>query len=259
MNYFVATLLILMRFAWLWPWMLLLKSFLSPSYPGNLIHPALLVAMPLLSLATVKWASLTPLPAPLEENPKQLLESPDLLTWRTRIVVALVGLAAIIGIGWWQYYRLEYSLWQWQWLYEFGYILTHWGTQEVPPQVVTVFVLIVLWLNGLGDAVRGFTHDDIWGALVRNVVAMVLFVIIMGLAGRPLPAEIFYLIILLFGAGMLALAFSSLKITIGLDRALGMGQRRISAMPRMNRYWLSTVLLTVFGLLALGIIVGIIL
>ncbi|MCB0064679.1 MAG: DUF4129 domain-containing protein, partial [Caldilineaceae bacterium] len=76
-------------------------------------------------------------------------------------------------------------------------------------------------------------------------------------AHRPLPAELFYLIILLFGAGMLALAFSSMKITIGLDRALGMGQRRISAMPQMNRYWLSTVFLTVIGLLTAGIAAGI--
>ncbi|HRW06955.1 MAG TPA: DUF4129 domain-containing protein [Caldilineaceae bacterium] len=259
MSYTIAVLLTLMRFAWLWPWMLLLKSFLSPSYPGNLVHPVMLVAVPLLSLATVRWASLTPSAGVPDPRNKLPAEQPLLLAWRTRFIAALVGLAAILGVAWWQYYRPLYTLWDQQWLYEFGYALTHWGTEEVPPQAVTLLVLIILWLNGLGDAVRGFTHDDIWGALVRNVVAMVLFMLIMSVAQRPLPAEIFYLVILLFGAGMLALAFSSLKITIGLDRALGMGQRRISAMPTMNRYWLSTVFLTVMGLLAAGIVVGILL
>lgn len=259
MSYVIAILLTLMRFAWLWPWLLLLKSFLSPSYPGDLIHPALLVAIPLLSLGTVKWASGTPVPVAPEKNLRVPAEPNVALTWRTRLLVAFLGIAVIFGVAWWQYYRPLYTLWDWQWVYEFGYTLTHWGAVEVPPQAIMVFLIITLWLNGLGDAVRGFTHDDIWGALVRNVVAMVLFVIIMGIAGRPLPSEIFYLIILLFGAGMLALAFSSLKITIGLDRALGMGQRRISAMPRMNRYWLSTVFLTVGGLLAAGITVAILL
>lgn len=259
MSYTIAILLTLMRFAWLWPWMLLLKAFLSPSYPGDLIHPVLLVAIPLISLATVKWASATPIPVQVEQSAKLSEEQPNGLTWRTRFIVALVGLTALFGVAWWQYYRATFALWEMQWFYEFGYTLTHWGTQEVPPQAVTLFVLISLWLNGLGDAVRGYTHDDIWGALVRNVVAMVLFVIIMNVAQRPLPAEIFYLILLLFGAGMLALAFSSLKITVGLDRALGMGQRRISATPSVNRYWLSTVLLTVVGLLAIGILTGVIL
>lgn len=250
-----------MRFAWLWPWLLLLKAFLSPSYPGTLLDPWLMVAVPLLSLVAVKWANATPMPtpsAPGNQN-QQLGDVPSLLAWRTRLTVALLGLVTVLGVAWWQYYRPTYAPWEVTWIYELGYTLTHWGTEEVPPQVVTILLLTVLWLNGIGDAVRGLTHDDVWGALIRSVAGMVLFVIIMAIAQRPLPNELFYLIVLLFGAGMLALAFSSLKITVGLDRALGMGQRRISAAPKVNRYWLSSVFVTVGGLLLAGLLVAILL
>jgi hypothetical protein len=258
-SYIVPILLTLMRFAWLLPWLLLLKSFLSPSYPGNLLDPWLLVAVPLLSLVAVKWANTTPAPATTDTNNKLMVDMPTALAWRTRLTVALLGLATLLGVAWWQYYRASHVLWDVAWLYDLGYALTHWGTEEVPPQAVTILLLITLWLNGIGDAIRSLTHDDVWGALIRSVVGMVLFVVVMAIAQRPLPGDLFYLIVLLFGAGMLALAFSSLKITIGLDRALGMGQRRISATPKVNRYWLSSVLVTVIGLLAAGLLVAIVL
>jgi hypothetical protein len=251
MNYVVAFLLTLMRFAWLWPWLLLLRSFLSPSYQNHLLAPWMLIVIPLASLATVRWASAAPPPA-IDPAAKGPAPEPTGLTWRMRFAAAGFGIVAILALLWWHYYR-QYLILNPTWLYQLGYTLTHWGLVEVPPQAVSLFLLMILWLNGIGDAIRGLTHDDVWGALVRNVAALVLFVIIMAVAQRPLPDELFYLILLLFGAGMLALAFSSLKITVGLDRALGMGQRRISATPRLNRYWLSTVLITVVGLLGLGI------
>ncbi len=257
MSYIIPILLTLMRFAWLLPWLLLLKSFLSPSHPGNLLDPWLLVGVPLLSLVAVKWANATPAPAtPAPGNPL-MTDMPAALAWRTRLTVAFLGLATLLGVAWWQYYRATHALWDVAWLYDLGYALTHWGTEEVPPQAVTVLLFISLWLSGIGDAIRSLTHDDVWGALLRSVAAMVIFVIIMAIAQRPLPGELFYLIVLLFGAGMLALAFSSLKITTGLDRALGMGQRRIAAAPKVNRYWLSSVLVTVVGLLAAGLLVAI--
>ncbi len=259
MTTIVPILLTLMRFAWLWPWLLLLKSFLSPSYDGVLIDPWLIVAVPLLSLVAVKWASVVPTPTAAAPDNQRMSDIPSALAWRTRLTVALLGLLTVLGVTWWQYYHATHLLWEGTWAYDLGYVLTHWGSEEVPPQVITLFVLIILWLNGIGDAVRGLTHDEVWGALMRSVAGMVLFVIIMAIAKRPLPNELFYLIVLLFGAGMLALAFSSLKITVGLDRALGMGQRRISAAPKVNRYWLSSVLVTVGGLLTAGVLVAFVL
>lgn len=257
MTYLIPVLLTLMRFAWLWPWLLLLKSFLSPSYVGELAAPWQLLLIPLLGLMTVSWATTSASSSLATDG--VLTNVPDSerteLAWRTRWLAALTGFVVILVVVWWHYYRTIYGPWDPRWLYDLGYLLTHWGNQELPPQLLTLLLLIYLWLRGVGDAVRAMTHDDVWSALVRSVTAIVLYVAVLSIAGQPLPTNIFYLIVLLFGSGMLALAFSSLKITIGLDRALGMGQRLVSATPPINRYWLSSVGVTIAGLLGLGLLV----
>ncbi|MEZ4673665.1 MAG: DUF4129 domain-containing protein [Caldilineaceae bacterium] len=269
MAYILPILLNLMRFAWLWPWMILLQSFLSPSYPHEIVNPWLLVTIPLLSFLTATWVTmrggasmLASQTAASETRPAYQRRSSrvgdaDGIGWGNRFLVAVTGLLVVAGVAWWQHYQATFAFWDLRWLYELGYTLTHWGTQEVPPAVLTVLFGIYLWINGMGDAVRAMTHDDVWGTLVRSVTAMVLFVILVTIAGRPLPENLFYLIVLLFGAGMLALALSSLKITVGLDLALGLGQRRMTATPTISRYWLSSVLITVGGLLGLGLLIGI--
>lgn len=271
MTYILPILLNLMRFAWLWPWMLLIQSFTSPSHPRPVVTPWLLAAVPLVSFLAATWitnrgatmasqrTATAEMPTGFDLYSRSAQRDDEGIGWGARLLIAVAGLVITVLVAWWHYYQGVYGVWNPRWLYELGYILTHWGTQEVPPEVLTVFFLIFLWINGMGDAVRAMTHDDVWGALVRSVVALVLFVALMTVAGRPLPDNLFYLVVLLFGSGMLALAFSSLKITVGLDRALGLGQRRIAAVPTISRYWLSSVLLTVFGLLAIGILIGILL
>ena len=251
--------------------MLLLQSFLSPSHPKAIVTPWLLVAVPLCSFLLSQWVTIkaasptvnnqpvTHPTAAMEHLQSSRIGAGEYVPWGSRFQVAVAGLLVMIGVTWWEHYASSHPLWDLRWIYDLGYILTHWGMQEVPPPVLTVLLLIFLWLNGMGDAVRAMTHDDVWGALVRSVTAIVLFVILLNIAGRPLPNNIYYLIILLFGVGMLALAFSSLKITVGLDRALGLGQRRITATPSISRYWLSSVLITVGGLLGLGLLVAVLL
>ncbi len=261
MTYALPILLNLMRFAWLWPWMLLLQRFTSPSFAEPVVPPWLLVGVPLASFLLATWVTQR---APIPSAESTATTDPDspqseAVGWSARLLVAGAGLLVTLLVAWWHYYQPTHALWAWSWLYELGYVLTHWGMQEIPPQVLTVLLLTSLWINGMGDTVRAMTHDDVWAALVRSVGALVLFVIIMSVANQPLPPQLFYLIVLLFGAGMLALALSSLKITVGLDRALGLGQRRIAATPVVSRYWLGSVLLTVFGLLAVGLLIAILL
>lgn len=247
-------LLILIRFAWLWPWQRLLSGFLAPSYGGDLLPAWLVVALPLTAylLATgvaVRQPTTTVSRQPIADS------SSVAVSWRARLLVAGSGLLLIVLTLWWHYYRTTLPLVDPAWLYSLGDTLIHWGTQEVPPQVATIILLVYLWLVGMGDAVRQMSHDDVWGAMARGVVALVIYLLIMYMAGRALNPELFYLVVLLFGAGMVALALSSLKITLGLDRALGLGQRRNASGPVVNRYWLSSVLFTVFGLLGIGLLV----
>lgn len=264
MTYILPILLNLIRFAWLWPWLLLVQSFLAPSHDAPILRPWLLVVVPLLSFLSAIWVSNQNAPISTDDTEPTGMEllrrtgrSPgEDIGWISRLLVAFVGLVVILGVTWWHLYAQSIAWFDPRWLYELGYTLTHWGTQEIPPAVITIGILVYLWLNGMGDAIRAMTHDDIWGTLIRSVVAIVLYVTVLTIAEQPLPTHLFYLIVLLFGSGMLALAFSSLKITVGLDRALGLGQRRLAAVPTLSRYWLSSVLVTVFGLLGVGVLVA---
>lgn len=245
----------LIRFAWLWPWLGLMGQFLSPFFGRELLPPWLLVVLPLTAYLLATRAAV---PQPVAAVGAQATDAGPNVTvsWSARLAVAASGLIFIVLALWWHYYRAEFGLADGAWLRNLGDALIHWGTQEIPPQVVTIVILVWLWLIGMGDVVRQLSHDDVWGAMARSIVALVLYLLVLYMADRPLTPQLFYLVVLLFGAGMLALALSSLKITLGLDRALGLGQRRTSSAPVINRYWLSSTLFTVFGLLGLGLIVA---
>jgi len=177
--------------------------------------------------------------------------------WRGRLLVAVLGLVAMVAVLWWQLYGDSYAWWDRAWLQALGENLIRWDLEVgLPASIVAILVLSALWLNGLGDAVRAMTHDDIWGVLRTGIVALALYLVLRSRSTAELPPMLLQQVLLLFAAGMIALAFSSLKITIGLDRALGMGQRRISAAPVISRYWLISVAITVVVLLAIGLVVG---
>jgi hypothetical protein len=103
------------------------------------------------------------------------------------------------------------------------------------------------------DATQPATHDDIWGAFVNGLIMLGIYLFVTATNGLPLTAGAINLVLLFFGAGMAALAFSTLKITAGLDRALGLGQRRLSQSASINRYWLISIVTTVLLLLGLGV------
>ena len=246
----------LIRFAWLWPWLGLIGQFLAPSFGRELLPPWLLVVLPLTAYLLATRAAVPQPVTAVGAGPQVPDASPTVaIGWGARLLVAASGLIFIVLALWWHYYRAAFGLADGAWLRSLGDALIHWGTQEIPPQVVTIVILVWLWLIGVGDVVRQLSHDDVWSAMAGGITALVLYLLVMYMADRPLTPQLFYLVVLLFGAGMLALALSSLKITLGLDRALGLGQRRTSSSPVINRYWLTSTLVTVFGLLGLGLVV----
>ena len=46
----------IMRLCWIWPWMLLIQGFLSPSVAAPLMPPWMLVALPVLSFSLARWS-----------------------------------------------------------------------------------------------------------------------------------------------------------------------------------------------------------
>ena len=248
----LTLLLTLMRYAWLWPWFEVVRAFLAPQYQGELLARWELIALPLVAFGLTRFVAGEAVMS--EGNNAQGNDAP---AWRNRLLVALLGLVGILAILWWQLYATAYALWNPIWLQQLGDALIHWDINVGLPAPGTALVLLVaLWLKGLGDAVRPMTHDDVWGVLLTGIVALVLYLALFSRRADGLPPILFQQVLLLFTAGMVALAFSSLKITLGLDRALGMGQRRVAATPMLSRYWLISVTATVVLLLGIGLGIG---
>lgn len=249
---FLALLVTLMRYAWLWPWFELARRFLSPQHEGQLLAAWQLIVLPLAAFGLTRWVAGATAGHEVKGN-----QDSDAPAWRGRFLVAGLGLVAMLGVLWWQLYAATYAWWDGRWLQTLGDQLIHWDLdQGLPAALVAIFVLIALWLNGLGDAVSAMTHDDIWNGLRTGIVALVLYLALLSRSTAGLPTTLLPQVILLFAAGMVALAFSSLRITVGLDRALGLGQRRVSAAPNVSRYWLISVTVTVFLLLGIGLGIG---
>jgi len=249
---FLALLMTLMRFAWIWPWFELVRGFLSPQHMGELLAPWQLIVLPLTAFGLTRFVAGET--GDSGNNPNQAQEAPALAG---RLLVALLGIVAMMAVLWWQLYAATYAWWDSAWLQALGEHLIRWDLEVgLPAAVVAILALSLLWLNGLRDAVRAMTHDDIWSTLRTGIIALALYLILRSRSAVELPPMLLQQVLLLFTAGMIALAVTSLKITIGLDRALGMGQRRVSAAPVVSRYWLVSVTVTVLLLLAIGLVVG---
>lgn len=137
------------------------------------------------------------------------------------------------------------------WLSRLGDELIHWPETSVPACVLVALSTLMLWMAGLRDAPKKFVHDDVWRAFGVGIVALALYIILVRLVGAALPVTIGTSVLWLLGLGMTGLAFTSLKVTAGLDRALGTGPRRAAATPGINLHWLGSVI-TVIGALLLG-------
>ncbi len=244
-------LLALLRFCWLWPWLGLLRAVLSPSFHQALLSPVLIIGLPVLSLTLARAVA-----SQATEPEKRDAERLAGISVPARLGAALAGLAIIVLALWWQLYRTEFSLWDSAWLVMLGQALIHLNANELPAPVLMLLALIYLWLRGLLDAMKVLGHDDIWGTFVAGIIMLVLYLVTMATNNFPVAAASLNLILLFFAVGLAALALSGLKITVGLDRALGLGQRRTSKTPALNRYWLLSVAVTVIVLLGLGLFVS---
>ena len=200
----LALLLTLMRYAWLWPWFELMRTFLAPQYQGELLARWELIVTPLVAFGLTRFVAGETLIN--ETNAGQVNDAP---AWRNRLLVALVGLVGILAILWWQLYANRYPLWDIGWLQQLGDALIHWDINVgLPAAGIAIALLVALWLKGLGDATRAMTHDDVWGVLQTGIIALVLYLAILSRRTEGLPPILFQQVLLLFTAGMVALAFS---------------------------------------------------
>lgn len=249
-----------MRTCWLTPWLIAIQHVLlletaAPNTPLNLqatLAPGIILALPLMSfwLARIVTERL-----PVDEAVNLANQATPHIPTKARLMLAGGGLLAILTVLWWQFARSLFPLWDGRWLITVGQSLIHIERVESLPVWLILIALIFLWMRGLLDAGRTLGHDDVWSAMSSGIAAIIFYLIAVDAFGGILPADFSNWIVLFFAAGMVALAFSGLKVTVGLDWALS-GSRRNAKTPPITRYWVISVLLVVGVLLGIGVGIG---
>lgn len=285
-------LITIVRACWIWPWLGLVQLGLAPNAPASVLALWLVLLLPLLSFSLARWAShqttsvLSSAPSPpstLGENRKP--EIPLL----PRLFVGLSGILVALLVTWWQLYSNEFAILNPAWFHQMLDSLIHWPDAFVPPAVLLIVTGLLLWLRGLVDASNALTHDTIWSIFLLGITMMVFYLITISLSDLDRASQLLTAVLVMLAAGMGALAFSSVKITAGLDRALGFGVRQLNesattggsttggsttgdsastesgtlmasiqtaSMPIVNRYWLLSVGGSIAILMLLGILLA---
>ncbi|MEZ4656803.1 MAG: DUF4129 domain-containing protein [Caldilineaceae bacterium] len=174
----------------------------------------------------------------------------------SRMGIALVGLVVIVLVLWLQLYRSQFGLLDGGWLAALGDALIHWQSNAIPGAVIVGLFTAFLWLRGLLDASMRMAHDDVWTVFQTGIVALVLYLVFSAIGGLTLTGWDGALALILLSSGMAALAASSLKVTAGLDRALGAGQRTGASIPVLSRSWLISTTTVIPLLLTAGVLLG---
>ncbi|MBX2998870.1 MAG: DUF4129 domain-containing protein [Caldilineaceae bacterium] len=235
----LPVLLTLMRTAWLWPWLALLRAWLSPSQPGPVLPLAALILVPLLSF-TLTRQLLPPL-----RDPKQ----PQNIN-AIQIGIGGIGLLVMLGMLWSHFYSASIPLWSPGWILALGYDLTDLQL-ELPIQILALFAGVGLWLRGAMDGREPIHHDQVWRVFLTGVglLALYLWAMRFGLDTPPVDAAPW--LIGFFACGMGALAITNLKTASGWSLLGGRGARLSG-----NRYWVLSIVITIGALLGLGLLLG---
>lgn len=237
-------LLSIVRTCWIWPWLGLVQLALAPQEPRSALSIALVLLLPFSGFLLARYAAIYSINLDQSEVDK------GEISWPVRLSVASAGLFAAVGVTWWQLYRPDFGVFNPTWLSLMGDSLIHWTSTGIPPAVIVSLTVLLLWFRGLLDAGQTATHDRVWNIFLMGVIMLVLYLLVISLGQLNLVNRLVTAVIVMLAAGMAALAFSTIKITAGLDRALGFGERnlgiesgviRSEATPVLNRYWFISV------------------
>jgi len=247
-----------MRFCWIWPWMLLLQGFLSPSLTVPLMAPWMVIVLPMFSFTFARWT----MPTLSERRSFRR-------TNQIRQHIATFGFAAILFLLWLRFLRPEFWLVDPRWLIAAGYDLIYWDAVpiEVPGTLLFLLMGVFLWLRGALDGHGQYRHDEIWRAFLSGGAALALFAWILPpepavgqsvAAGSPYVAaggqlsNSVWLLLLFAGSGLAGLGVANLGKSGGWRR-----RARVSKLIP-NRGWMVGIGVTIFVMLGMALLVGLI-
>ena len=247
-----------MRFCWIWPWMLLLQGFLAPSLAAPLMSPWMVIVLPVFSFTFARWTMPT-----LEERRNFRR------TNQIRQHIATFGFAALLFLLWLRFQRPDFWLVDPRWLIAAGYDLIYWDAVplEVPGTLLFLLLGIFLWLRGALDGHGQYRHDEIWKAFLSGGAALALFAWILPpgpavgqseAAGNPYMAaggqlsNSVWLLLLFAGSGLAGLGVANLGKSGGWRR-----RARVSKLIP-NRSWMVGIGMTICVMLGMALLVGLI-
>ena len=248
----LPTLVGVMRLCWVWPWMLMLQGFLSPSVGAPLMPPLMVIALPVLSFTFARWS----MPTLAERRNIRRVK-------QVRQQIATGGLVALLLMLWLRFQQPEFGLWDLRWLVAAGYDLIIWDAVpiEIPGSVLFLLLGIFLWLRGALDGHSQFQHEEIWKAFLWGGAALGLFAWMMppldaGATGNPFHASggqavnLFGLVLLFSAAGLAGLGVANLRKSGGWRSSARAGRLH------PNRSWLVGIGLTICVLLGFALLIG---
>ena len=247
-----------MRFCWIWPWMLLLQGFLSPSLDIPLMSPWMVVLLPMFSFTFARWTMPT-----LSERRNFRR------TNQIRQHIATFGFAAILFLLWLRFLRPEFWLVDLRWLIAAGYELIYWDAVpvEVPGALLFLLLGIFLWLRGALDGHGQYRHEEIWRAFLFGGAALVLFAWIVppgpavgqsGAAVNPYTSaggqlsNSIWLMLLFAASGLSGLGVAN------LGKSGGWRRRARVAKLIPNRGWMVGIAITICVMLGMALLIGLI-
>jgi hypothetical protein len=223
-----------MRLCWLWPWLELLRRWITPHATAPFLS---LPALVLLSAGGYLAA-------------RRALERPPITRLARSTVIAL-GLLTILLLIWWRYVAGLYALWDWRGFARLAFLATDW-TLGPPPVFLALVLGVAMWIQGVRDATPLSRHEQVWNTFTVGFVALVVMLLVVQLDERGLPPGAGAAIWLFFGLGMAGLALSALEYA-------GLGQQQDAALPGMSRYWLGSMLAVVGAILGFGLLLALVL
>lgn len=216
-----------MRLCWLWPWLELLRRWITPYTPISYLPLPTLIVLGIGGYVTAR----------------QVL-SGESITRLARGVVITLGLAAVAIALWLHYVGGLYALWDIRGFQLLANRATDWSLGP-PPAFMGMMVGVLLWVQGVRDANPLSRHEQIWTTFTVGFLAFVAMLLLVQLDDRGAPPGTGAAVWVFFGVGLAALALSALEYA-------GLGQGKSGAIPGISRYWLGSMLAVVGGILGIG-------
>lgn len=230
----VPLLVVLVRLSWIWPWLEMLRRWLTGSAPEPWLP---LWSLPLLLLGGTVAARL----AGEQERPIAV----------TRVWVAGSGLLVILVLIWWRLTAGQTALVDLRWFALLVAEVTRWEG-ELSPVLFALFVAAGLWMRGVADASARRTRDDVWRTCATAYAAFALLAVAGQLDRGGLPAGAEQWVMVLVASSLSALALSSLELARSV-RAWGSDR---GAPPALSRDWLVSVAVVIGLMLVVGLGLG---